>query len=220
MAKSDLRVDWCSHDAAKYACEHWHYSRCMPVGKLVKIGVWESGKFIGAAIFGRGASPSLGKQIDLSQDQCVELVRICLSKHECPVSRIIAIALNFLSSANPGLRCIVSFADPDKGHHGGVYQASNWLYTGDSPPTTELFVNGRWVHWRGGFYEKTNSTPKRVMPGKHRYLMPLDAEMRARVLPLSKPYPKRPKKPDDPDQGNRGRGSTDPDAPCFAGKPT
>ena len=26
---------------------------------------------------------------------------------------------------------------------------------------------------------------------KHRYLMPLDAEMKERILPLSKPYPKR-----------------------------
>ena len=29
--------------------------------------------------------------------------------------------------------------------------------------------------------------------GKHRYLMPLDAEMRARIMPLAKPYPKRAK---------------------------
>src|SRR3990167_3828005 len=29
--------------------------------------------------------------------------------------------------------------------------------------------------------------------GKHCYLMPLDAEMRERILPLAKPYPKRPK---------------------------
>jgi hypothetical protein len=27
--------------------------------------------------------------------------------------------------------------------------------------------------------------------GKHRYLMPLDNEMRQRILPLAKPYPKR-----------------------------
>jgi hypothetical protein len=27
--------------------------------------------------------------------------------------------------------------------------------------------------------------------GKHRYLMPIDNEMRKRILPLAKPYPKR-----------------------------
>ncbi len=35
----DLRVDWCSHKAAKYAVTHWHYSRTMPSGKLAKIGL-------------------------------------------------------------------------------------------------------------------------------------------------------------------------------------
>jgi hypothetical protein len=44
MAKADLRIDWATHAAAKYACENWHYSGCMPVGKLVKVGAWESGK--------------------------------------------------------------------------------------------------------------------------------------------------------------------------------
>jgi len=30
-----------------------------------------------------------------------------------------------------------------------------------------------------------------ILPGKHKYLMPLDAEMRAKIAPLAKPYPKR-----------------------------
>ena len=45
--KVELKLDWCSYEAAKYACEHWHYSKCMPVGKTVKIGVWENKKYIG-----------------------------------------------------------------------------------------------------------------------------------------------------------------------------
>lgn len=191
--KPQLKIDWATHEAAKFACENWHYSRCLPAGKLVKVGAWENGKFIGVVLFGRGASPTLGRKFNLGQDQCVELVRIALTKHITPVSRIAAIAMKFLKQSNPKLRMVVSFADPDKGHHGGVYQAGNWIYCGDSPQTIELFVKGRWVHWRGGFYEKTERTPRRVMPGKHRYLMPLDDEMRQRILPLSKPYPKRAK---------------------------
>ena len=38
MCESVLRLDWCSHDAAKYAVEHYHYSRSMPAGKTVKVG--------------------------------------------------------------------------------------------------------------------------------------------------------------------------------------
>lgn len=189
--KVELKIDWATHESAKYACENWHYSRCLPAGKLVKVGAWEDGKFIGVVLFGRGASPSLGAKFNLQQDECVELVRVAMRGHKTEVSRIVAIALRFLKKSNEGLRLIVSFADPDKGHVGGIYQAGNWLYCGKSPETKELFINGKWVHWRGGFYHKTESTPCRIMVGKHRYLMPLDSKMRESLKPLSRPYPKR-----------------------------
>ena len=38
--KSDLHLNWASHQAALYACQKWHYSKSLPTGKLVKIGVW------------------------------------------------------------------------------------------------------------------------------------------------------------------------------------
>ena len=213
MAKADLKIDWATHEAAKYACENWHYSECLPAGKLVKVGAWERGKFIGVVLFGRGASPTLGKKFSLGQDQCVELVRIALTKHASTVSRIASLAMRFLHKSNPNLKLIVSFADPDKGHYGGIYQAGNWIYCGESPSTVELFLKGKWVHWRGGFYEKKEQTPKRKMPGKHRYLMPLDEEMRARILPLAKPYPKRAKQAMASSQEAQRQGGTDPHAP-------
>ena len=191
LDKVELKIDWATHESAKYACENWHYSRCLPAGKLVKIGVWECEKFIGVVLFGRGASPTLGAKFNLEQDECVELVRIAMRSHEVEVSRVVSIALRFLKKTNSGLRLIVSFADPDKGHAGGIYQAGNWIYCGKSPETKELFIGGKWVHWRGGFYAKTSTTPQRIMEGKHRYLMPLDAEMRERIKPLARPYPKR-----------------------------
>jgi hypothetical protein len=191
VSKSDLKIDWATHAAAKYACENWHYSGCLPAGKLVKVGAWENGKFIGVVLFGRGASPFLGKKYNLPQNHCVELVRVALTNHKIQVSRIVSIAIKFLQKANSDLRLIVSFADPDKGHHGGIYQAGNWLFCGSSSATTELFIKGRWVHMRGGYYAKTNATPQRTMPGKLRYLMPLDDEMRKQIEPLRKPYPKR-----------------------------
>jgi len=35
-----LRLDWCSYEATKFACTNWHYSRSVPAGKLMKVGVW------------------------------------------------------------------------------------------------------------------------------------------------------------------------------------
>jgi hypothetical protein len=191
-----LKIDWASHDAAKYACENWHYSKCVPVGKLVKIGAWEHGKFIGAVLFGRGASPQLGKPYGLLQDQCVELVRIALTKHESPVSRIASLAMKFLHRSNPKLRLIVSFADQLQGHHGGIYQAGNWTYSGIGTPKPRLILSdGSTQHNR--LFQGKQKKPIPIgakwseATGKHRYLMPLDDEMRNQVAKLAKPYPKR-----------------------------
>jgi len=29
-----------------------------------------------------------------------------------------------------GLKLVVSYADFNQGHHGGIYQATNWIYVG------------------------------------------------------------------------------------------
>jgi hypothetical protein len=146
MSKANLRIDWATHEAAKYACENWHYSKCLPVGKLVKVGAWEDGKFIGVVLFGRGANNNMLSPFGLSQDEGCELVRIALTKHKSPVSRIAAQAMRFLKTQSNGLRLIVSYADPEQGHHGGIYQAGNWVYVGISGKAIKVFYNGKWSH--------------------------------------------------------------------------
>jgi hypothetical protein len=203
VSKCDLRIDWATHEAAKYAVENWHYSECLPVGKLVKVGAWEGGKFIGVVIFGRGAGANISKPYNLTQAQCCELVRIALSKHISPVTRIAAQAIKFLKRNAPLMRLIVSYADPLQGHYGGIYQGGNWIYKGGSSPQADLIVNGVTYHKKSANMKFGTASPEKIMQKykvkamwsqkkwKHTYLMPLDNEMRKRILPLSKPYPKR-----------------------------
>lgn len=205
MSKTDLRIDWATHEAARYACENWHYSKSVPVPPLVKVGAWEDGCYIGVVMFSRGANNNLLKPFGLSQVEGCELTRIALTSHRSPVSRIVRLAIAFLKRNSPSLRLIVSFADPSAGHHGGVYQAGNWVYTGRQPATVEYIApdgkqwHGRMISKDGrikvqGKYRacwRIDQCTSVKKPGKHRYLMPLDDEMRARTLPLSKPYPKR-----------------------------
>lgn len=193
MDKCDLKIDWATHEAAKYACEHWHYSGCVPSGKLVKVGAWEQNRFIGVVLFGRGANNNIGKAYQLEQTQCCELVRIALSQHETPVTRIASMALRFLKTQSTGLRLIVSYADPLQGHHGGIYQGGNWIYVGRSQAQKEVMYNGKVMHKRtaNSLFGSIKGMQKSPSFWKHKYLMPLDDETRKRVLPLSKPYPKR-----------------------------
>jgi len=139
-----LKLDFCSHKAAKFACENWHYSKKTPVNKLVKIGVWESKKFIGVILFGVGASATAHIQYSLGRFQVCELVRVALKRHKAPVSRMIKIAIILLKKECPGIKLITSFADTYQGHTGGIYQAGNWVYTGTSSKVTEYFFNGKW----------------------------------------------------------------------------
>lgn len=199
-----LRLDWCSHEAAKYACENWHYSGCVPAGKVVKIGVWESSIYIGCVLFSRGAPPKLAGSFGLKQTECCELTRIALTTHTHPVTRIVRIAIKKLREFCPGLRLVVSFADPTQGHIGGIYQGGNWVFAGYSAQCGgyEYFIDGKWMHPRsiGARFgtrsidvieRKLGSVPKRKPSRKLRYLMPLDQGMENLARTLSKPYPKR-----------------------------
>ena len=198
--KPVLKLDWCSHEAATYAVMRWHYSKRMPMPPLLKIGVWEDSQFIGCVLFARGNTPTLGSQYGLTQYETCELVRVALTDHEVPVSRIGAIAIKMLKRSNPGLRLIVSFADPAHDHVGGIYQAMNWTYCGMSSPDKMYWYQGRWQHSReirGGAFGQGrklhdySGLKTKVATGKYRYLYPLDAAMRAQIAPLAKPYPKR-----------------------------
>lgn len=225
MAKVDLRIDWATHEAAKYACENWHYSGCLPAGKLVKVGAWEDGKFIGVVLFGRGANNKMSGAYSLKQDEACELVRIALKSHKSPVSRIASQAIRFLKRQSAGLRLIVSYADPKQGHHGGIYQAGNWVYQGRSTAQRELIIGGKFTHKRSAHAKYGTASPEKIavmskqkvewapVEWKHVYLMPLDDEMRACIMPLSKPYPKRAKQAISDVQSPERQGSTDPHAP-------
>ena len=205
---SSLKLDWCSHEAAKYACEHWHYSRSMPAGKTARVGVWEGGHYIGCVIFARGSNKHIGQEYGLSQLECIELVRVALAKHTSPVSKVLAIAMRLLCKQSPGIRLIVSFADPNEGHVGTIYQANGWIYCGNgtTDPRCRPYTgkDGRVYHWRtvaGALNKK--GLPSTVLAAKslgyapldskpkYKYLYPLDDAMRKQIEPLRKPYPKR-----------------------------
>lgn len=212
-----LRLDWCSHEAAKFAVMNWHYSKTMPVGRLVKVGVWEDEAFVGCVVFAQGNNQYQGRDFGLGVFEVCELVRVALRPHKAAVTRIVALALKFLKRFCPGVRLVVSYADPAHGHHGGIYQGGNWTYVGVGGSSEAFYdASGRRLHSRS--ISKTGvkiqfGTPHRKtaaalatrvsLEPKHKYLMGLDAEMRARIAPLAKPYPKRARSTDSDAPGDQ-----------------
>lgn len=209
-----LTIAPCSREAAQHAVMNWHYSKRMPSGRLVYRGVWEDSRYLGAVIFGRGANDRMLQPFNLRQGEGCELVRVALRDHQAPVSQIIAAALSSIHEALPGLRLIVSYADPVHGHHGGIYQAGNWVYLGVGTTQTRWHFNGVQRHsrtvaalltsvrgtsnarldgeqtltWLRRVYDP--AARKVTVPAKHRYVMPLDRQMRRLVQKQAQPYPR------------------------------
>jgi len=173
----------------------------MPGGKRVQVGVWEGGVFVGAIIYGTGACPQIANPFGVGRQEAAELVRVAMRSHSYEVSKCIAISLRLLRKLCPKLRVIVSYADPEQDHHGGIYQAGNWLYVGETKPI-EWFVDtttGKRIHTktlktgRRGLATKLKAQGKieSIYLTKLKYVMPLDAKMTQRLVKLKQPYPKR-----------------------------
>lgn len=197
--KVTLKLDWCSYEAAKFAVEQWHYSHSMPSGKTVKIGVYEDSKFVGVVIFSRGANNDLAAPYGLTQLESCELTRVALRSHSVPVTKIVAIAIKLLKKNSPGMRLIISFADPEQGHVGGIYQGGNWIYAGKTIAADEYVIAGKRMHGRTMRKRYGTHIGKpfiSIVKGssKYRYLMPLDDDILGKIQRLAKPYPKRGKK--------------------------
>ena len=169
------------------------------------------------ALWQRGKPPlyvRCERELGVGKWEVCELVRVALKSHRTPVSRILAISLKMLRRINPKLRLVVSFADNDQNHHGGIYQAGNWIYTGlrKAGGRDGFIIRGRFVRERSmpslGL-RNTLDSAKSADPnaqvvygkGRHQYWYPFDENLRQRLREMRQPYPKR-------------AGSVDSDAPA------
>ncbi len=161
-------------------------------------GLWED-EVLSALCFQHGSSCSLNKKFGLGLLEVCELSRVALRDHSS-VTRIVATP----SHVEEALPCLRSWfvRRPHEGLVGGIYQGGNGFTRGQAEH--QRFTSTRQKGWhsrnvadhdcRGNDWWGTTRRNKQGMrkearPGKYRYLMPLDTEMRKRVEPLAQPYP-------------------------------
>src|SRR5262249_29839483 len=89
----------------------------------------------------------------------------------------------------------------NQGHFGKIYQASNWLFVGETGHEAGIVLNGKLTHRRTINSKYGTSTIEwlhehvdphaRKLEGKpkFKYLLPLDGEIAERVRLLSRDYP-------------------------------
>lgn len=130
-------------------------------------GWYEDDKLIAVCTFGKPASPQLcdgicGKEFSSSVYELNRLVRI--EDFDGQLSQFIAGCLRELKKEN---WIVVSYADSGMTHHGYIYQASNFLYTGCTKQRTDRYVEGK--HSRHADFDNPKGI-RQVRTAKHRYV--------------------------------------------------
>lgn len=98
---------------------------------------------------------------------------------------------------------LVSYADPNVGHHGGIYRAASWIYHGQSEEARYYRdANGNTVS-RRAFHSGRKGMKKaeilalgyveHKLPGKHRYVKPITTRAKRFLLPNAKAEARRQK---------------------------
>tara|TARA_B100002019_G_scaffold95468_1_gene82205 strand:- start:361 stop:1125 length:765 start_codon:yes stop_codon:yes gene_type:complete len=103
-------------------------------------------------------------------------------------SYVISQSFRWLKEHKPNIKILVSYADPEQGHDGAIYQATNWIYQGAGEfqlaPTYSLRLSedGDWMHSRSVYSKFGSADPKKLVKSighdfwlkeeasKHRYI--------------------------------------------------
>ena len=191
-------------------CRPWflqrHYARRMTT-VTHGFGLYLNQQMVGVCTFSL-AIPPLRKGVcgEEYEAQVFELNRLCVSdKTKNILSWFVAECLRRLPPM-----IVVSFADTEQGHHGYIYQATNWIYTGLSEPRTDYKIEGlenkhnRNIHKgrkpgenKKEFLEKKYGCNVRLKdrPRKHRYVYLIGSKTqrkrwRKALKYAEEPYPK------------------------------
>ena len=170
-----------------------HYSGRIPSISFA-FGWYIENNLVAVCTFGKPASPQLcygicGKEL---QDKVYELNRLCkIDELNLQISEFVATCLRRLSGLD---LIIVSYSDVEMNHHGYVYQATNFIYTGATKQRTDKYTDGN-KHSRHYSNENQNGIRK-VRSSKHRYVYfaTIDKKIKREYLQKLKynilPYPK------------------------------
>ena len=117
-------------------------------------------KLAGVAIYGypvgRSAAASISPELDISE--VLELTRLFIFDDYGKNTESISISktFNWLKENAPDIKALISYSDPEQGHMGIIYQATNWIYQGNKMRLmgnygVKLTEDGDWMHSRTVF---------------------------------------------------------------------
>lgn len=175
------------------------------------IGLFDGDKLIGVAVYGFPVGRQTVKSItpNLNNSDVLELTRLWLVDEAPKNSESYFLGQTFKwLRDNTNVKVLISYSDPMQEHLGIIYQATNWLYQGNSTMLIKGYlhkINGETMHPRSvvALYgtikvdelKKIDPNYERIeMKKKHRYLYILHKKDRNKIISELKhkilPYPK------------------------------
>lgn len=138
--KSDWSVNSIPFSEAKEWVLYKHYAHRIPPISYA-FGLFRGGQLEGVCTYGHPLSSTLkGCFGEDWADKLLELNRLVVNEGlpRNALSFFVSSTFKFLPSPCP----LVSYADSGQNHHGYIYQATNWIYTGLSAKFEDYVVRG------------------------------------------------------------------------------
>lgn len=193
-----MRLEKASTKAIKYAIMNFHYSKSVPMVQSAFSVFNDDDEWCGVICYAIGANNVLAKSFGLPNGAVAELVRVALNGKQGTTSKAVSISMRIIKKHSPLIRLLVSYADTEQGHEGIIYQASNWIYCGNSQAADEYMFQGKRWHGRSfrsshGSHTQYTEKELQIISGsvKLKYIYPLDKSLIPMCKKLSKPYPKK-----------------------------
>ena len=145
-----------------------HYAKRIPSISF-SFGLYDGEILVGVMTIGKPASLQLCNGVCGNQfsEYVYELNRLCIND-DLPKNTLSFFVSKCLKMINQNL-ILVSYADTIMNHHGFIYQATNWIYTGKTKERTDIgFEDGSHSrHYDKKLNKKEN---RKFRSSKHRYV--------------------------------------------------
>jgi len=167
--KNNYYVKTIDYDDTKDFILNKHYAQKMPQ-IIWAFGLFDlSNELQGICTIGKPPTPNLCKGIMGGEykEKVYELNRLCINEglDKNILSFFVGGVLKKLKSEDIVL---VSYADEGMDHHGYIYQATNWLYTGMTDQKRTYIYTPNGTHPRHYTHDYENL--RKVLSCKHRYI--------------------------------------------------
>jgi hypothetical protein len=187
-----------------YLCREWflkkHYAKRIPPVEF-SFGLYDDKSILqGVISYGTPVSSGL-RNLWNGEFKLMELNRLVVNDglEKNTLSFFVSQSLKYL----PKPLVLVSYADTSKNHHGYIYQATNWIYTGLSLPFKDYYVKGMEHLHNGTIMDMSRGQENRVewlkqkfgdkliqidRPRKHRYFVFLGNKSQLKKIKSMMPY--------------------------------